>query len=589
MLILPSGETAKVYLSWNDKIGESGNDYDLFLVPLSCSSSQGGLPAGSCSLSGRAVASSTNPQSGTQNPYEDLVFNNSTGDTLVLGIVIQNVANKAAPVVFDLFTTGYGAKERTPNHNFNTVSGSVPAQSDSVGSPVSVITVGAIDEMQCASPNDCAGLVEAYSGQGPTQITPANSTAYNKPNIVAVDQVCVTGAGGFGNPIPTGASCPVTPPANYIPRVFGGTSAAAPHVAAIAALTLQMAPCLLYSNGSQTSAVARQILYNSLTGGSSPGTAPPTLGYPSSLAGYLTPLPNDEEGYGLVDALTSATGMLPVPAATVIAPISAISASGASVILTAGKLFNNQSGCLPVAIQWSGGCGMSKATVTEATVGCPIGISPVSVGVSVNGRSFLPQSEVPISNAIVTDFTLSTSAYSASSVTVSPGSPAVFTIQVASTGQGAFTNLVALACGASGLPPGASCQFSPTTVTPSTTSSSGVVTPVAAASTLTIYTSGVASSVGTRPPFPPYFSGASIWFGSPVVLFGLNLLHRKRQKKLALKGGLVACCVIGCLGISACGSSRINNTTASSYTVTITGTSNQLVHSTTIVLAVNGE
>lgn len=587
LLILPADATAEVRLSWNDKVGASSNDYDLFLVPLSCTQSHNGLPAGNCSLSGqKAVASSTNPQTGTQNPLESITYKNSTGGPLTLGIVIQNVGNKANPVVFDMFTPGYGAKQTIPNHNFNTISGSVPAQSDTVGSPASVITVGAIDESQCASPDNCSGLVEAYSGQGPTQTTPVTSTAYNKPNIVAVDQVCITGAGGFGNAIPNGVSCPVAPPAAYTPMIFGGTSAAAPHVAAIAALTLQMAPCLLYSNGSQSAAVTRQILYNALTGGSPPGLTPPTLSFPSPLPGYLLPLPNNAEGYGLVDALTSATGMLPVPAAPASNLTSATSANGASVNLAAGKATSNLSGCQTVAMQWNGGCGTGETSATQATVQCPIGISPVTVSISINGRSFLPPSELLTSNVIVADFAISSSSYSATPVVVSPGSPAIFTIQVVSTGQGPFTNPVALACSASGLPPGATCLFSPVTVTPATISNTGVATAIAAASSLTIYTSGVASSARRRALHPFSRSLTSISFASPFLVFGLACFSRRRRRMLALHLGVGVILVVTCLGISNCGTSNKTAPTATTYSVMITGTSNQLVHTTNVMLTV---
>jgi hypothetical protein len=296
--IPPLGEIV-VLLTWNDPANASSNDYDLFLVPLSCSgfTSSTGLPVPPCSISGPPLASSTNPQTGTQLPVEELIFENpSASSPVAVGIVIQNASNAAAGRTFDLFVLGSLADAAIPNHNFVTVSGSVPAESDAGGSPVSVVSVGAIDQTQCSASGNCSGSVEPYSSQGPTEATPQADSRI-KPDVTATDDVSVTGAGGFGlngsNTTATGG-CTI----GESPCFFAGTSAAAPHAAAIAALVLQ---AMSSSTAGQSPATVRANLRNFLT-----STAVP-------LPGVSQATPNNIEGFGLLDALAAVTAAQGLP------------------------------------------------------------------------------------------------------------------------------------------------------------------------------------------------------------------------------------------------------------------------------------
>jgi len=65
--------------------------------------------------------------------------------------------------------------------------------------------------------------VEIFSSQGPSRIFFPAQVARNKPEACGIDGVSVTGVGGFGSP-------------------FFGTSAAAPHIAGVAALLLSARP-----------------------------------------------------------------------------------------------------------------------------------------------------------------------------------------------------------------------------------------------------------------------------------------------------------------------------------------------------------
>jgi hypothetical protein len=307
-VLLPNGVTLIVLLSWDDPFTGSSNDYDLYLYQL-----QNNTPVIS-------LQCSIDPQTGTQPPIEALAYTNSSGAAQEVGIVIQNVNNGAAARNFDMFVLGIGNGQ---NLNFYTPSGSVLAQADAGGSPVSVISVGATAAQTDAAGNAPATIIEPYSSQGPTEATP-QAPARMKPDITATDGVSVTGAGGFG----INGSLTTSPPCALgdTPCSFFGTSAAAPHAAAIAALVLQAS-----SGSSVDPPTERANLRSFLT-----STAVP-------LPGVSQAIPNNIEGFGLLDALAAVTAarglpsgsfsLTPNPATVTIA---APGESGSSTITVAG-------------------------------------------------------------------------------------------------------------------------------------------------------------------------------------------------------------------------------------------------------------
>src|SRR5690606_9457850 len=79
--------------------------------------------------------------------------------------------------------------------------------------------------------------VEFFSSRGPVTIAYPDSTTREKPDLAGIDRVAVTGAGNFGT-------------------IFSGTSASAPHIAAVDAQ--------LWGNDVTMSATeVRNILYES--------------------------------------------------------------------------------------------------------------------------------------------------------------------------------------------------------------------------------------------------------------------------------------------------------------------------------------
>ncbi|HSP55248.1 MAG TPA: hypothetical protein VLS25_06625, partial [Dehalococcoidia bacterium] len=154
---------ALLSLQWNDPFGASCNDYDLQFRDHS---------------TGEVLASSTNPQTCTQDPVEEVAWTNSTVDTVTVDVVVQNPGGLAAPRDFDIFAIALDLGYWTP-------AGSIPNQSDAGGGVLSVGAIGAFDQ----------GLdsAEPWSSNGPT------ADGRTKPDLTAVDCVKVTG-NSFSSP-----------------------------------------------------------------------------------------------------------------------------------------------------------------------------------------------------------------------------------------------------------------------------------------------------------------------------------------------------------------------------------------------------
>ncbi|MET0752794.1 MAG: S8 family serine peptidase, partial [Pyrinomonadaceae bacterium] len=193
-------------LNWSDPLGGSGNDYDLYALNA----------AGTT-----VVTSSTNRQDGNDDPFE-AIAPTAAGTRLVI-------------VKF----SGVGRFLRlTTNRGRLTVN--TPGQTTGHSTALNAFGVAATPAIgPFPSPHSAANVVETFSSDGPrklfyqpdgTLFTPGNVSSTGgitrqKPDITAADGVSVTGAGGFG-------------------IQFFGTSAAAPHAGAIAALIKSANPSL---------------------------------------------------------------------------------------------------------------------------------------------------------------------------------------------------------------------------------------------------------------------------------------------------------------------------------------------------------
>ena len=187
--------------------------------------------------------------------------------------------------------------------------------------------------------------MEFFSSLGPT------IDGRTKPDVSAIDGVSVSGAGSFPSP-------------------FFGTSAAAPHAAAVAALTAQAAPCVL----------------SSTRGGLAPDAARTTLRdlvVKSAVSLNGTNVPDNISGAGRVDAAAAVQRTLPTFTGSRTVVVDANSGSNAT--LTASQLgFSDPNQCALTTLAWSGGCGIGPG----ATMTCPRGTNNLSVSASNNGVSF---------------------------------------------------------------------------------------------------------------------------------------------------------------------------------------------------------
>lgn len=216
-------------LFWADPLGKSANDYDLFLV----------------NETGTAViASSTNVQNGTQDPYEQLSVPPSPAPSGRRIVVVKKLSaqprylhvnlnrNRFAPTSPNALISAFSTTNQTKGHS------AAIAAFSTAASPAGPVRFNATDAPG-PYPNafNPINVTETFSSDGPrriffnpdgTPITPGNFSSTGgmirlKPDITAADGVS-TATPGFAT--------------------FFGTSAAAPHAAAIAGLMLSGNPFL---------------------------------------------------------------------------------------------------------------------------------------------------------------------------------------------------------------------------------------------------------------------------------------------------------------------------------------------------------
>jgi len=187
-VIVPAKTGLVVIMQWNDPFTASSNDYDLALWD------NNGI-----------VSSSQASQDGPgSSPIEGFCYYNSSNSDQVRWLQVKKFSGQDKRL--ELFFLGRGA------HEYNHPNGSIFGHA---GLP-SVLTAGTIN-----AGDQGHNTLAFYSSRGPARIDFPAYTNRKKPDVTGIDGVSVTGVGGFSS-------------------TFYGTSAAAPHVAGVAALLMSV-------------------------------------------------------------------------------------------------------------------------------------------------------------------------------------------------------------------------------------------------------------------------------------------------------------------------------------------------------------
>jgi hypothetical protein len=203
-MTLGAGSTLTIYMGWANALNNVTTDYDLFLLDSA----------------GNVLASSTNNNGTTKEAYESYSYKNpSNTSSVTVRVVVARNSGSGVRFKFEL------RPATLTNVQWNTSTG------DDVIGPTIYGHHGAANAFSVAAAGwTTPSTPESYTSRGPVTMlfnpTPsttalASPQVINKPDFTAVDCVSTT---FFGN--------------------FCGTSDAAPHAAAVAALLFQAKPSL---------------------------------------------------------------------------------------------------------------------------------------------------------------------------------------------------------------------------------------------------------------------------------------------------------------------------------------------------------
>ena len=200
------GGFRRVDLFWADPLGLSANDYDVYLLDAN----------------GQVVASSTNVQNGNDDPYE-AIPNVVSGDRIV--IVKFSGENRYLRLATGRGRLAIATAGAVSGHNASSAPNALSVAATWVRSPATPFLGGPVNPTE---PFSSDGPRHVFFNPDGSAITPGNFSStggrlISKPDLTAADGIS-TSVPGF--------------------EAFFGTSAAAPHAAAIAALVWSYNPAL---------------------------------------------------------------------------------------------------------------------------------------------------------------------------------------------------------------------------------------------------------------------------------------------------------------------------------------------------------
>jgi hypothetical protein len=216
-----AGNFFAVFLQWNDAFAHAGDDYDVYLFDTNGRAA--GDPLGVFPDGGNGI----DTQDGTGDPLEVAFIVNPDGappvGTIKNFFIVVDRFSGSPNKLLEMNFNGFFAL----NPVFNVPAGSVWGHAAARGA-FAIAATGAVENID-GSVNPGLDVIEDYSSRGPSLIFfdkkgHAQREVRKKPDFTAVDGVSVTGV-DFETP-------------------FFGTSAAAPHAGAVAALLEDVDPFL---------------------------------------------------------------------------------------------------------------------------------------------------------------------------------------------------------------------------------------------------------------------------------------------------------------------------------------------------------
>jgi subtilisin family serine protease len=208
--VISAGPRDRVDLFWADPLGKSSNDYSLYVVDSD----------------GHVLRSSTTSHTGTQDPYQSVAQLNQ-GESILI-----TKSASAAPRFMHLdigrARLKIGTEGNVRGHNASGATNAFSVAAIEAPNPPSRFVAGA------------AISVEEFSSDGPRRIfyradgTPHTPDDFSSKGGVVLSKPDITAADGISTTLPSDSGL----------NPFFGTSAAAPHAAAIAALLASFDPTL---------------------------------------------------------------------------------------------------------------------------------------------------------------------------------------------------------------------------------------------------------------------------------------------------------------------------------------------------------